>query len=812
MIAPDGDTDDWTIELDPGQTITVLLRPTSSLTGTVEVLAPDYSVLATASAESPGETVLLQTVAASGSGIYTIRTGGAFGSTGEYSYEVYLNTALENESHGGPGNDEPISAQSIDASFIDLATGGSRGAVLGTTPGAPQLVEIEPNNGPVTDLTAVQNIDDGPWNLDFDPNIEDSQLLPHVSIAGAGDGTFDYYSFTASQPFSSAIFDIDATEALDSYLYLYDSSGNLLFENDDFGFDPGSSSGFDSQLSVFLFNPGTYIIGVGSYPFGSPVPSGASYTLHVSVENHPLGTASGGSDIYSFTLGENQSASVVATSISDDDVDIELLDATGAHVATGSHAGTNISEVIEFAGGMSGTYYVRVSGGSNTDYSLVVMRNSQFDIEENDTIDTAQALDLLSGGANILGHSTGQSLAFVTASGYPNSILLVDTSIGEIVDTIPAPIPVGSLYDGLGYDGGNLFLTNPLFDDVLYEIDPVSGTIVDSDALGIGFGPNSGVAVLNGLVYVSNSGTGEIVVFDPRTDSIVNTLNTGISSFAGGLAAISGPDALVARNGSQIVLIDPANGSITSDFFIPDDGFGLGVVDDRILVSRFEGVSAYSRDGNFLSNVSLPFSILAIGADNLQSSPVPDFYSITLSEASHLNISTGTPGGGAGQFLNELDPVVRIYDDQSLFIAEDDNSADGRNAALSLLDLPVGTYYVEVSGLVGTTGEYTLTVDTTVAASVSVTPPTNDVSPRTVGSRAGVASLDHPSNTFELRDFDSLFADLARSDLAWRFGGNGPSAQEAARPGDTESTDESSQRLDAVFADWVEIESMRHWG
>ena len=172
----------------------------------------------------------------------------------------------------------------------------------------------------------------------------------------------------------------------------------------------------------------------------------------------------------------------------------------------------------------------------------------------------------------------------------------------------------------------------------------------------------------------------------------------------------------------------------------------------------------------------------------------------------------GTPGGGAGQFLNELDPVVRIYDDQSLFIAEDDNSADGRNAALLLLDLPVGTYYVEVSGLLGTTGEYTLTVDTTVAASVSVTPPTNDVSPRTVGSRAGVASLDHPSNTFELRDFDSLFADLARSDLAWRFGGNGPSAQEAARPGDTESTDESSQRLDAVFADWVEIESMRNWG
>jgi filamentous hemagglutinin family protein len=69
---------------------------------------------------------------------------------------------------------------------------------------SPILKEVEPNN---TFLTP-QKIDDY-FMLKSDLNITSSDLIPHVSIEGDGDGTFDFYAFNA-QANSLGIFDIDA--------------------------------------------------------------------------------------------------------------------------------------------------------------------------------------------------------------------------------------------------------------------------------------------------------------------------------------------------------------------------------------------------------------------------------------------------------------------------------------------------------------------------------------------------------------------------------------------------------------------------
>ena len=81
----------------------------------------------------PGVDVILQTVPAATAGTYTITFGGAAGSTGVYSATTTLNAAVELESHGGPDNGTPASAQDIDPSFIELLKGATRGAVLGTS-------------------------------------------------------------------------------------------------------------------------------------------------------------------------------------------------------------------------------------------------------------------------------------------------------------------------------------------------------------------------------------------------------------------------------------------------------------------------------------------------------------------------------------------------------------------------------------------------------------------------------------------------------------------------------------------------------
>lgn len=169
--------------------------------------------------------------------------------------------------------------------------------------------EIEGNN---TLGTAV-NLDNGGFSLDFDPNIGDatqntSAIIPHISIQGTGNGTHDFYSFTVTNAGDRGIFDIDNGADpdggfFDSEIFLFDSNGNLLASNDDpvqavptVG-EGGSVSSLDAFLETTFTAPGLYVIAVASSLAqganggltGGEIPSGATYTLQVSVENHATG-------------------------------------------------------------------------------------------------------------------------------------------------------------------------------------------------------------------------------------------------------------------------------------------------------------------------------------------------------------------------------------------------------------------------------------------------------------------------------------------------------------------------------------------
>ena len=78
----------------------------------------------------------------------------------------------------------------IAAAALLLTTLPARGAVIN---------EIEPNNS----LGTAQNID-AFFTLDFSANIGNemgnntSETIPHVTILGTGNGTFDYFSFTVA--------------------------------------------------------------------------------------------------------------------------------------------------------------------------------------------------------------------------------------------------------------------------------------------------------------------------------------------------------------------------------------------------------------------------------------------------------------------------------------------------------------------------------------------------------------------------------------------------------------------------------------
>ena len=105
-----------------------------------------------------------------------------------------------------------------------------------------------------------------------------------------------------------------------------------------------------------------------------------------------------------------------------------------------------------------------------------------------------------------------------------------------------------------------------------------------------------------------------------------------------------------------------------------------------------------------------------------------DDYQVTLAAGVPATFSTATPGDGAGEPLNTLNPRLRLLNFAGAQVAIDDNSGpDGRNALINFTPVTGGKYYVEVSSTTATStaGDYVLSVSGAVATPITV----NSVSP-----------------------------------------------------------------------------------
>lgn len=137
------------------------------------------------------------------------------------------------------------------------------------------LAEVEQNNS----IADGQNIDQY-FNLNANSDIVNDLTVPHASILGTGDGTFDFYTFTigaasAASPIEGR-FDIDDQNFSPS-LQLFNEAGVQLATG--------------TTLLDFNFTaPGKYSIRVGRDNAGTPAPvlAGQTYTLQVSIVDHPI--------------------------------------------------------------------------------------------------------------------------------------------------------------------------------------------------------------------------------------------------------------------------------------------------------------------------------------------------------------------------------------------------------------------------------------------------------------------------------------------------------------------------------------------
>jgi hypothetical protein len=155
LIMSATDTDTFTLAVNSGQTITVLAHPVDSGFQPTFQLSNSGGVVGTATAPAAGKEALLQTIAAAAGDTYTITVGGAAGTSGAYTVQVFLNTALQSELHGGPTDDTRATAQDLEPSFIALPKGASRGAVLGTFKGDDDFYAFHLDGGQAVTLGTV---------------------------------------------------------------------------------------------------------------------------------------------------------------------------------------------------------------------------------------------------------------------------------------------------------------------------------------------------------------------------------------------------------------------------------------------------------------------------------------------------------------------------------------------------------------------------------------------------------------------------------------------------------------------------------
>jgi hypothetical protein len=151
---------------------------------------------------------------------------------------------------------------------------------------AATVSEIESN-----DLhTTPQFISPFDFTSDYVVNIQSSTSYKHATIAATGNGTVDWFVF--SHAGGRIILDIDeGMPNIDLELGIWDSSGNLVAQNDDGGIlDSGSVHVYDSFIDLASEAAGLYYVAVSAFPstqasnftIGGGGFTTSGYKLHIS--------------------------------------------------------------------------------------------------------------------------------------------------------------------------------------------------------------------------------------------------------------------------------------------------------------------------------------------------------------------------------------------------------------------------------------------------------------------------------------------------------------------------------------------------
>jgi subtilisin family serine protease len=805
------DTDSFTLDVDPNQTITVIVEPDAGLAPMVS-LSDITGPRASASA-SAGATAMFQTVGntSATTETYTITVGGDGATAGAYTLSVFLNTAMEDE---GAGNDSYLDAQDLEASFIALNDGAGRGAVFGTIEdngcagpdafgyeacrvpfewsdisetGTPILTTTEDDdeevllrrkdlsgfqfsfygqtydqiiiggNGQLTfewDRRSGSVRNNSPTNTDLstqntpavatiapfwdDLEIVGPEAAVYWDVQGSGSDQqlviqFHKVRFWGSPEPGDISFQVILSEGDGTIRVNY-----LDLDSEQPGAGGTSATVGIKDVSDADYNPQTRLL--LSYDEGPNdwVGSQQSTMFGLGLTDPSITTP----DYYEFTLGENERATLALEQFGGN-VDVELVDSTGDVIASGQSGPSNLDEVLDFDGGAAGTYYAKVTGATRTSYRLFVTRNAHFETENNsgpepwNGVDPSQSISLdVNGGATVLGHIGGAGggeavvgyfTDFSTGSTAPEAAILAAGYLPvHITDISTFDF---STIDVLMFNESN---NNGPSDEVIARLNDIQ-VAVEQD----------------GLVFMVN----DRFVSDDAGDPQSNPFLLGAPGILVDRDFADGADIDVIPPGDTLVINGPGGtienetldgGNYSNHGYVVGESLSTAPGITESILSAGQDVShvvAFSYElgigSVYYSTIPLDFYLYGdnnfntIYAPNMLaygyslSNPEVDFYQVqipTLENGGTLSLSTLIPAIGLGQPVNELNPMIWVYDASGNLLISNDDGGEHGNAAVDYF-LPPGSpasYYIQVSTsesrtVEATRGTYVLSVDLTEA-------------------------------------------------------------------------------------------------
>jgi hypothetical protein len=201
----------------------------------------------------------------------------------------------------------------------------------------------------------------------------------------------------------------------------------------------------------------------------------------------------------------------------------------------------------------------------------------------------------------------------------PDRIVEVDPVTGALIRIINAPLPIGSSFSGLAFDGTTLYFLSDS-NDTIFKINPDTGGVIGSAVLPAG--TYGGLAALGGKVYALDSLNAILRAFDPASNTVTETLDLDTINpgffLRDGLGEFRATGELLGFTTDYVAFINPTTGKRTGSFALPNGLSAKGVtsIGDEIFVgfSSPNKIDVFDKSGALRRTLATTFGVVALAA------------------------------------------------------------------------------------------------------------------------------------------------------------------------------------------------------